>query len=136
MKKGIFASAVIGIIMLISLTVFNVDNSNIAKFIRELKGHDLKVKDITKEVNKEMPNLNTKKNTILLVDESERIYIEIPEDVEKSVEEKIPLYTSPVIDFTGIPHLYIKDKLVVSYFGQNLKLLDVLEQLLGKSLVN
>ncbi|WP_336770872.1 hypothetical protein [Paenibacillus sp. MMO-58] len=136
MKKGIFASAVIGIIMLISLTVLNVDNSNTAKFIRELKGYDLKVNDITKEVKKETPNLDTKKYTILLVDESERVHIEVPEDVEKSVEEKIPIYTSPAIDFTGIPHLYIRDKLVVSYFGQNEKLLNVLERILGKSLVN
>jgi len=79
---------------------------------------------------------NIKKNTILLVDESDRVHIEVPEDVDKSVEEKIPLYTSPVMDFTGIPHLYIRDNLVVSYFGQNEKLLNVLERILGKSLVN
>lgn len=114
----------------------NTDNFNAAKFRGELEAKDLKVKDITKEVKAEMSNLDENKTWVWLVEESERIYIETPEDVEKSVGEKLPLFTSPVIDFTGIPHLYTKDELVISYFGQNEKLLNVFEEILGKSLVN
>ncbi|RIX59218.1 hypothetical protein D3P08_03420 [Paenibacillus nanensis] len=114
----------------------SAENSNAAKLIRELEAKDLKVRDITKEVKAEMPNVDENKTLVWLVEESERIYIEIPEDAENSIEEKLPIYTSPVIDFTGIPHLYTKDELVISYFGQNEKLLNALEDILGKSLVN
>lgn len=114
----------------------NVDNSNIAKLIQELKAQDLKVKDITEEVKKEIEGLDEIEATILLVDEKEQVIIEIPEDVEKSLEEKLTMYTSPVILFTGAPHLFTMDELVISYFGQNEKLLNALEETLGKSLVN
>lgn len=127
----VLSIAVIGVVGCSS-----ADNSNVAKFIRELKAHDLKVKDITEEVIEGKPNSDENKTTVLLVDGSERVYVEIPEDVEKSIDEKLPIYTSPVIDFTGIPHLYTKDEMVISYFGQHKKLLNALEEILGKSLVN
>lgn len=114
----------------------NADNSNIAKLIQELKAQDLKVKDITEEYKKEIGGLDEIEATILLVDENERVFIEIPEDVDKSLEERLTMYTSPVILFTGAPHLYTMDELVISYFGQNEKLLNALEETLGKSLVN
>lgn len=114
----------------------NADNSNITKLINELKAQDLKVKDITEEYKKEIGGLDEIEATILLVDENERVFIEIPEDIEKYLEEKLPLYTSPVINFIGVPHLYTKDELVISYFGQNEKVLNALEQTAGKSLVN
>lgn len=135
MKKSLLLLVIL-LAMIGVIGCSNVDNSNVAKFKGELKAHDLKVKDITEEVKKEKQKLDENKTTVLLVDGSERVFIENPEDVKKSVEEKLPIYTSPVIDFTGIPHLYSKDELVISYFGQNEKLLNALEETLGKSLVN
>lgn len=114
----------------------SADNSNITKLIQELKAQDLKVKDITEENKKEIGGLDEIEATILLVDENERVFIEIPEDIEKSLEERLTMYTSPVILFTGAPHLYTMDELVISYFGQNEKVLNALEQTAGKSLVN
>ncbi|WP_127531812.1 hypothetical protein [Paenibacillus kobensis] len=127
-----FLLTIIGVIF--GYSFLNSDNSNTAKFISELKGHDLKVKDITKEVRKEMPQLDLK-TAVLMVEENERVYIENPVSAEESIKELIPVLTNPSVDFTGIPHLYQQDELVISYFGQNKKLLSALEEILGKSLV-
>ena len=89
-----------------------------------------------KEVSKEIPNFDEKRNTALLVEETEKVYIEMPKDVEKVIQEKTALYTNPLADFVGIPHLYNKGDIVIIYFGDHQKLLEVMEKEFGKSLVN
>ena len=136
LKQKIVWLALISLLLVAMTGCGKGSEENVNHFIDALKDQKLKVKDITKEVSKDMPNFDEKRNTVLLVEETEKVYIEMPEDVEIDIQEKTAKYTNPLADFVGIPHLYKKGDIVITYFGDHQKLLEIMEKEFGKSLVN
>ena len=75
---------------------------------------------------------------ILTVDGNKEVYvfIEQAETVNTIIEKLMSSYQNGSIDYSGIPHLYRKGNLVVTYIGDDKKLLTTLEGILGKSYIN
>lgn len=113
------------------------DSSTFSGFIKSLKQNDYKVKDVTEDYAKKSSHKMPENQRILTVDRYEVfVSIEEAETVNAYMKKAMSSFQNGSIDFAGIPHLYRKDNLVVTYFGNDEKLLNTLEDILGKSFIN
>ena len=112
------------------------DSSTFSGFIKTLQQNGYKVKDVTKDSDVTPPFTDNQK--ILTVDGNKEVYvfIEQAETVNTIIEKLMSSYQNGSIDYSGIPHLYRKGNLVVTYIGDDKKLLTTLEGILKKSYIN
>ena len=115
-----------------------IDSSTFSGFVKSLRRSGYDVKDVTKQTTIKDKKIKLANNEMLLDASGEKIYVIIgnAETVEAILQNQISALNTPLGEFKSLPHLYNKDYLVVTYIGEDKKLLETLEEGLGKSLVN
>jgi photosystem II stability/assembly factor-like uncharacterized protein/uncharacterized protein YxeA len=116
-----------------------IDISTFSGFVKKLEQNDYKVEDVTKDYSKKYSKnrrFPANQKVVKLDRNILFISIETNKKVNAAIEKDKEIYQNPLVDFIGEPHLYRKGNLLVSYFGDDKKLLKTLKDVLGKSLVN